>query len=707
MSLKAALFTAASLSALTGAAHAAADAPQSGQGRPVSQLGEIIVTADPLGRSGGDVISNVVLVRGDDLIQRRQSTLGETLTGIPGVNSDTFGGGASRPVIRGQTSPRVRVLSDGAAVIDASEVSPDHAVSGEPLLLDGIEILRGPSALIYGGGAIGGAVNLIDRKVPTSMPVNSVDGVAEIRAGSADDEEAGVVGVTVGAGSFAFRLEAASRRTGDYRVPFYTPPGHDDHDDHDHDHDHDHDDHEEGFNRLPGSFNKSDTVTIGGSWIGARGYLGAAYTEQRSRYGLPGHSHEYEDCHPHGSSLHCGGHDHHDDDHDHDHEHGAEDAPVVDLVSRRVDVRGEIRDPFAGIERIRLRGGFTDYAHDEIDDGEVATTFTNKGHDVRVEVQHAPIGGFRGVVGVQTSDSDFAAVGSESFIPPSNTRNNAIFILEEYTLGDWRFEGALRQEWQKTSATGRPDTEHRPFSASLGASWAFAPGYAASATLARSQRAPNVQELYARGVHLATNTFELGTATLGEETVHTLELGIRKTDGPTRFSANAFRYAYDGYIYARTLDRYEDFRLIRYTQADATFTGLEGDVRHEFVPGLSATVFGDYVKAELKGGGSLPRIPAARLGVRGDVVQGPWSGNLEYIRVFDQDRIDDFEVRTPGYDMVNATVAFDFDMGAFSNQLYLRGTNLLDETALNHASFISTLAPLRGRNFVVGLRTRF
>lgn len=707
MSLKVALCAAASLSALASTAYAAEDPPQSGQSQPVTQLGEIIVTADPLGRSGNDVVSNVALIRGDELVQRRQSTLGETLTGIPGVNSDTFGGGASRPVIRGQTAPRVKVLSDGAGLIDASEVSPDHAVSGEPLLLEGIEILRGPSALIYGGGAIGGAVNLIDRKVPTAIPENAEDGAAEFRLGSADDERAGVVGATVGAGNFALRLEAAARRTDDYRVPFYTPPAHED-EDHDHDHDHDHDDEAEGFDRLPGSFNRTRTGTIGASWIGSRGYLGAAYTEQHSEYGLPGHSHEYESCHPHGSSLHCGGHDHGDEDHDHDHDHGDGDhVPIVDLVSRRVDVRGELRDPFAGVERIRFRGGYTDYAHDEIDDGVVATTFTNKGHDVRVEVQHARVGGFRGVVGVQSSDSDFAAVGAESFIPPSNTRSSAIFLLEEVALGDWRLEGAVRQEWQETSGLGRPDTEHRPFSASLGANWTFAPGYVASLSVARSQRAPHVQELYARGIHLATNTYELGTATLDEETSTSIEFGIRKTEGPLTFSASAYRYAYDGYIYARTLDQYEDFRLIRYSQEDAAFTGVEGDIRYEVAPGLSATVFGDYVKAELDEGGPLPRIPAARLGVRADAFQGPWSGNLEYIRVFEQDRIADLEVETPGYDMVNATVAYDFEIGSFRNQLFVRGTNLLDETALNHASFISTLAPMRGRNFVVGVRARF
>ena len=206
----------ASFSAVSTAAWANA-LPQSG---PAStRVEDVVVTADALGRSGRDVVSNVAVLRGDELIQRRQSTLGETLTGLPGVNSDTFGGGASRPVIRGQTAPRVKVLSDGSALMDASEVSPDHAVGGEPLLLEGVEILRGPSALLYGGGAIGGAVNLIDRKIPTRVPENGGEGVAEFRLGTADNEEAGVIGLTAGAGSFAIRVEAAGRRTDDYEVP--------------------------------------------------------------------------------------------------------------------------------------------------------------------------------------------------------------------------------------------------------------------------------------------------------------------------------------------------------------------------------------------------------------------------------------------------------------------------------------------------------
>ncbi len=689
--------------AVSGLALSAGAAMAQSQEPVATEVEDVVVTALPLGRGANDIVSSVAVLTGDELVHRRQSTLGETLNGIPGVNSDTFGGGASRPIIRGQTSPRVRVLSNGAALLDASEISPDHAISVEPLLVDGIEILRGPSALLYGGGAIGGAVNVVDRRIPT-RPVDGVSGAFEVRGGTADDERAAVLGVTIGAGPLAFRVEAVERSTGDYGIPTWHPP-HDEHEGEEEDEDHDHGD-EGPVDRVAGTFNDTGTLGLGASWVGSKGYLGVAWSEQRSEYGLPGHSHAYEDCHPHGSSLHCGGHDD-DHDHDHDHEHG-EEPPVVNLRSQRVDVRGELRQPIGGVERLSFRGGFTDYAHDEKEGDEVATTFTNEGYDARIELEHAPIAGVRGVVGVQASRSDFAATGDEAFLPESRTTSKALFALEEFQTGPFRFEVAARQEWQEAEAVGRPDTRHEPFSISGGAVWGFAPDWSAAVSMSRSQRAPSAQELYARGVHLATNTYELGTPTLDVETANAVEFGLRRTRGDTTFSVSAYRYSYDGYIYADTLDQFEAFRLIRYTQGDATFTGVEGELKHRFTPWLTAEIFGDYVRGELDGAeGDVPRMPAARLGTRGEFLWNAWSGDVEYYHVFEQDDVAAFETVTPGYEMVNATVAYDFDVGRFGAQAYVRANNLFDELALNHASFLTNSAPLRGRNFVVGLRTVF
>ncbi|UIJ44250.1 TonB-dependent receptor [Sphingomonas cannabina] len=651
---------------------------------------DIVVTASALDQKADETATPVITLSGDALVHRRQATLGDTLAGQPGISFDNFGGGASRPVIRGQTAPRVQALSDGANVQDASAISPDHAVTTEPLLLTGVEVLRGPAALLYGGGAIGGAINLLDEKVPTRLPDGGISGVAEGRIGTADDERSLVGGLTAGIGPFAFHAEGVHRSSDDYRVPKAF-----------------------GASRVAGSYNDTSTFSVGGSWIGPDGYLGVAYTRQRSEYGLPGHSHDYEDCHPHGTHLHCGGHGHDDDDHDHDHgddhDHDHEGVPFVKLRSERFDIRSDYRDPLPGFEKVRFRMSFTDYAHDEIEGDEVATTFRNKARDIRLELTHKPIAGLRGVFGVQHSESDFSALGEEAFLPESETRSTALFLMETLQAGPVRFELAGRQEWQTIETSLNRRVSHKPLSISGAAVWDIGGTYSLALSLARSQRAPNVQELYARGIHLATNTYELGTDTLGKETARSIDLTFRKTSGATTFTLGGYHQDFDNYIFAETLDRFEDFRLIRYTGADATFTGVDGEIRHQFTPDFGASLFGDYVRAKLRHGlGNLPRIPAGRLGGRADGKWGALSADVEYYHVFEQGRIASFETRTPGYDMVNATLSYRLDLAPGKTaELFVRGTNLANELAFNHASFIKEASPLRGRNFVFGLRTAF
>ena len=441
---------------------------------------------------------------------------------------------------------------------------------------------------------------MIDKKIPSEVPEKGIAAEAEIRGATGTKERAGAIGITAGEGNFAVRVEGMKRRSGDYRVPDWSS------------------------SKLDGSYSESTQGTVGMSWITPRGYIGLAFTHLESKYGLPGHNHEYEGCHPHGTHLHCGGHDHDHGDgdeagHDHDHDHGGG-VPYVKLRSNRTDLRAEYLDPFAGIEKIRLRGGLTDYQHQEIEGGEVGTTFKNRGYDLRLEAQHKPIAGWRGVVGMQTSHSDFRADGEEAFLPRSKTRANGIFLLEEYKLADWRFELGARQDWQTVSPQGgAPRSSLSGTSLSAAAIWNFAPEYSAALSLSRSQRLPTAQELYAKGVHLATNTYEIGNAGLGRETSHNIDLTLRKHSGATTFSASVFHNRVKNYIYANTLDRYEDFRLIEYTQRDAEFTGVEGELRHQFTPVFSAAVFGDYVRGKLTGGdGNLPRIPAARAGLRGN-----------------------------------------------------------------------------------------
>ena len=449
--------------------------------------------------------------------------------------------------------------------------------------------------------------------------------------------------------------------------------------------------------------------------MGERGYLGAAYTRQTAKYGLPGHNHSFEGCHTHGNHLHCGAHDEEDG-----HDHGAEehgDVPVVDLRSERLDIRGELRNPFTGFSALRLRAGATDYVHDEVEDGTIATTFKNKAYDTRIELQHEPIAGFKGVVGLQTSQRKFSAIGEEAYVQPTVTRKTGLFVLEEYRLndwyGDWRFEAALRHDRQTAEAlasgsAGGTERSHNGTSASLGAVWKFTPGYQVGTSFTRASRAPSAEELYARGLHMATSTYERGNANLRSETSQNIDLSLKKTSGDTTFGISVFRNRISNYIYGRTLDEVDGLQLLQYSQADATFTGIEGEVRQRVTRNLGVTLFGDTVRAKLDGGGLLPRIPATRAGVRLDANWNAWEGQVEWVQVARQNRVAAFETATPGYGMLNLGVSYRGQLSSGTPwQVYLKANNLTDQLAYAHTSFIKTAAPLMGRNVTVGVRVAF
>lgn len=682
----------AAMLALSGTSIVYAQTP-SGEAAP--SLPPVTVSASGLQLGANDMVTPVTVLEGDELVRRREATLGETLNSEPGITSSHFGAGASRPIIRGMDGPRVKVLSDGAELHDASTISPDHAVVSEPMLATQIEVLRGPSALVYGNGAVGGVVNVLDGKVPTTVPKKGYEGSAELRANTGAREGAGAFSLTGGAGNLAVHVEGVARDAGDYRVgKGWAPEG-------------------EATRKVLGSFNRTHTGSVGLSWVGERGYLGAAYTRQAAKYGLPGHNHSFEGCHTHGNHLHCGAHegegeDGHDHDHDHDHDHGA--VPIVDLRSERFDIRGELRNPFTGFSALRLRAGVTDYVHDEVEGGAIATTFTNKAYDTRIELQHEPIAGFKGVFGLQTSQRKFSAVGEEAYVEPTITRKLGFFALEEYRLGDWRFEAALRHDRQTAEALTRSiERSHNGTSASLGAVWKFTPGYQVGTSFTRASRAPSAEELYARGLHMATSTYERGNADLRSETSQNIDVSLKKTSGDTTFGVSVFRNRINNYIYGRTLDAVDGLQLLQYSQADATFTGIEGQVRQRITRNLGITLFGDTVRARLaNGGGLLPRIPATRAGLRLDANWNAWEGQVEWVQVARQNRVAAFETATPGYGMLNLGVSYNGQLSSGTPwQVYLKANNLTDRLAYAHTSFIKNAAPLMGRSIAVGVKVAF
>lgn len=716
---------------------------------------EIIVTgARSLSSPDMPTATPVQVLAGDELAHRRQGGLGETLAGLPGMHLDNFGGGASRPVIRGQTLPRIEILTDGANLFDVSSISPDHAITTDPLLLDGIEVLRGPAASRYGGNAVNGAINLIDSKVPKTLPIGGLSGATEVRFGTGDEEKTLVGRVTAGIGQFAIHAEGARRKAENYDVPDSY-----------------------GSDKLRDSFAESTSYSVGASWITSKGYIGGAYTRMESDYGLPGHSHLNGVCHTHGLDLHCEAHGGFDDPFGGSDDHTA----YIKLRSDRVDVRADYDDLLPGIAHVRLRGSYTDYAHDEIDGDLLFTRYTNEVWDGRLELTHKPLFGFTGTLGVQYTNGTFSGINVEDLhvpfpdnaygtVPPYYhlTENVGIFLSERRSFGPVDIEIAARKDWRtirvekpkflfsltpemeaiydeifrdyygpnwkqaiedqtiQSFLNRSPPAKHDPFSASIGATWNIGGGYAAALSLAHTERAPSIRELYARGNNLATNSYELGLSAnnpiLKEEGVNaedileetdSINLTFRKTGGLLEFEVGLFYQNVDDYIFARLIETETEtgvpHNFLIYTAAKARFAGIDGQVSYRFTPASRITIFGDYVDAKLKSeNDNLPRIPPGRLGARYEGNWGPLSADLEYYRTFGQSLIASYETRTEGYNMVNATLAYRLDVGNDKSvEFYARGTNLTNELAFSHTSFVKGQSPLRGRSIAFGVRHQF
>lgn len=673
-------------------------AEQSSSSIPVQTMDTIQVQAHPLVQTAADFAVADHFVD-QKALSERAPTIGDALADELGVYSNQYGSGSSRPVIRGQDGPRVKVLQHASETADVSTLSPDHAVTVDPILAKQVEVIRGPSTLLYGAGTVGGLVNVTDQKIPTQMPEDGLEGTVGLRYNSGSDEKLASAGVTAGIGeNFALRVEGSKRNANDYIAPDYF---------------HEHDDELEKERRVGNTFAEGQTVNIGGSWIHDRGFVGLSYSNRQDQYGLPGHSHEYHGCEIHGDHFHCPkpGED------EHDHEETA--GPWVDLKSERYDVRTELEQPFAGFEKLRAHASFTDYEHDELEENAVISNFKSKGYDARLELVHVPVAGWEGVIGTQYSQQKIDLSGQlephddhfhEAVVmPDTKTEKYSLFGLEHKQLGDVHVELGARVEHQKVDVDSRrkKDYSDTGVSASAAANWEFAPNYKLSVVGSHQQRLPLAQELYADGIHFATNTYERGNEDLDVEKSNNLELGLHYEGDKLDYHVHVYHNWFDNYIYGSTTDSEGDFRLVDYTQDKARFYGTEAQAGYQINDMYKLSVFGDYVRGKIEAE-NAPRVPAGRLGtkVEADFADG-WSGLAEYYHVFNQDKIASYEDETQGYNMVNVGLSYAnslADNNAY--RVYFKANNLLDDQVYSHTSFLSNI-PQVGRNFTVGVQYDF
>ena len=691
-------------------------------------LEEILVTANPLGRDSTDLSQSATVLEGQALSRQLASSLGETLARMPGLSNASFGENVGRPVIRGLQGARVGVLNNSLAVSDASSVSQDHAVSVEPFLTDQIEVLRGPTTLLFGSGAIGGVVNMVTPSIPQAIPEEGYSGRATVQANTAADEEFAAGRLDLGQGAFALHLDGFHRRTNDYDIPGQAalyPEDEDEHEEEGHDEgehegEEEHSDESSDDGTLANSFLKNHGGTIGVSWIGEQWRFGVAYNEYKADYGIPGGGHE------HGGHEEEHDEDEHGDEEHSDEEHSEEEEGPVTIRLRTERTEAEVAgsNPLPGFEQFKVRFVDTSYKHTEFEGEEIGTVFESDSTNTRVELKHNPWGAWQGVFGFQYTDLDFSAAGAEAFIPNTNTKTMAAFWIERGDFDAWQIDLGLRYEDVKIKVpntlvveegpTGpSSDSDSQPFSASAGTIWNISDTVDLTGSVSYAERAPGVEELYANGPHIATQVFEVGDVSLSKESTVHVEGGARMELGPFTGSATVYMDQFSDYIYQSNSGFEEEgLPVLLWSQQNADFVGAEVELRYDFEESRfghwQVFSFADVVDGELSDNTDVPLLPPKRVALGLDWDRGNWTANVLWIHAYDQNNVAELETNTPGYDLLNAELALT---GSGRDQLewqaYLKGQNLLDETVRNSTSYLKDQAPQIGLNIIFGVRVFF
>ena len=703
------------------AADAATADAQASQATPVEggdhvhlELANDIVVTAPFLRDL-NVLAGTEVLTGSDLVRDMRPQLGETLTRLPGVSATSFSPGASRPVLRGFQGERVRVLVDGIGSIDVSNTSADHAVTIDPLTAERIEVLHGPAALLFGSQAIGGAVNIFDRRIPRrtadTPEIAHVDAIATYGSAANERSVGAAVDVPIG-GGFVAHVDGSYRNTDDLDVGGYVLSeelraeqlefaAEEE---------------EEGNTvvasearalanqrgRLPNSATETVTAGAGLALIRDNGNLGVSVSYYGSNYGVPARpvvAHEEHE-----------GEEGHEDEDGHGHEHG---DVTIDLEQIRADLRGEVNVGSGFLDMIRVRLGYADYQHTEFEGDEVGTVFETEGMEGRLELAQRERGGWRGVTGVQYFTRSLSAIGEEAFVPPNDVSQFGVFTLQELERGNWEIEAAARYE--RSAVGSNPLGIQRNFnalSAAVGASYEFAPLIKVGVNLSRAERAPSPEELFSDGPHIATQSYELGDPTLDTESAVGGELYARVQRPRYQLSVSVYYNRFNNFIYQAATGAEEDeLPVFQYFQRDATHWGFEA--------GASASVanFGntrvvidgvaDYTRATIEGGGPVPRIPPLRLLGGVEVQHDKGEARVEVERVFAQNRLAEFENRTDGFTLVNASVAWRPWGRRNPTSLVLSANNIFDVDARRHASFTREFVPLPGRDLRISARVSF
>jgi iron complex outermembrane receptor protein len=673
------------------------------------KIDKITVTADPFGdRTEDELISAVTVIAGDELDNKKATTLGESLDGLPGVHNSDFGPGAGRPVIRGLQGSRVQTLNNGLKVSDISGEGADHTVAIDPHNAEQIEVIRGPATLLYGGNAAGGVINVInDDFSPEFTDRTEVEG--QLSYGENGNQRLGNIGIASPlSDNFVLRASYSGQRSDEFDI--------------------------DGFQEIAQTAGKKDTLqnsavdsdslSLSGVYTQDWGFVGLGYSRWETEYGLP--------------EVITGT--------------GTEEAETIDADYDRFDLRSELYDPLSGFHTARIKLSYTEYNQAEtgsvfinglVDSSTTELEFQNDETEARIELLHNPINDWNGVIGLQFNNRDLSADSPSTgggghghggfYVRDNETRSYGLFALENKQVNFGSIELAARLDYvdsnpatlaadrdfdvitgdERTQPAALSDRSFTPFSISAGTIIPLNDAYHVRFALSRSQRAPSAEQLYAFGEHHAAGTVEFGDPNLGKETYTNLDIGLDKHLGNLTFNVTAFYNHVEDYIYLKNELKNgsiylsdEGNQVVNYTQEDSSFYGAEFTSAWQITDASAIRFFGDYVRAKLDDGSNLPRTSPARLGVGFDTSFNEVRFSMDYRHVFEQNDSAGSETDTAGYDLVS----FDANWDPASLKglgFFVKARNLLDEDGRRHQSFLKDKAPITGRALFAGVKFKF
>ncbi|MEO7564754.1 MAG: TonB-dependent receptor [Sphingomicrobium sp.] len=674
--------------------------PETGSAASAHQDPDQSIIVTGVRRSAGDVLGGVSVLDKEELLHVARPSIGDTLAHEPGVSASSFGPTASRPILRGLSGERVRILIDGIGSLDLSASDPDHQVSINPLTAERIEVLRGPSALLFGSSAIGGVVNVIDTRIPRHVPDGPVAADALLSYGTAANERSAAASLDVPLGSnFVAHIDGAYSKYDDLHIGSYVLS--------------------KPFraealaspdpdvralaslkNKLPNSGGRISDIDGGFAYVNGETNIGVSIGHHTFRYGVPIRY-----------SL----------------EPGVEaEEPTLNGRQTRVDARANI--PIGGFFRIfEFRGGVAKYHHDELEpDGAIGSSFYTKGSELRADVVQTERGGWGGTSGVQFLDQKVHLTGGEKYLPDSTNRQIGLFTLQTLVRGPIRFEGGLRVESARLHADVDPQialnggpigsiplsSNYTPVSGSIGANYEFTHGWRAGLSLAHSERAPAIDELFANGPHGGSQSFEVGDPNLAKEVSNSIELSVHRSTGPIHVQGSIYYSRFSNFIYQTATGAFvEDLPVFNYLEGKANYYGFELGADAKFGHALGVNWGGelvtDAVRARIKSFGPAPQIPPFRVlgALTGE--RGQFDGRLEVERVSAQHRNAPNETPTSGYTMVNAALDWHPLAAKPALTLSLQGNNLFDVDARRATSLLKDYAPLAGRDIRLSARFSF